>query len=147
MHPAPSVIVFTTLSGLGFGLLFWLGLGLPAVTGWVAFFMFLIAYAMAVGGLLASTFHLGRPERAMKAFTQWRSSWLSREGCCAVGALAVMGALRVGRGIPWANMDTVGLDRRGIFIADGLHHFNDLHSAENHPALEYGPDSCDVLVL
>ena len=36
MHPAPSVIIFTTLSGLGFGMLVWLGLGLPAVTGWVA---------------------------------------------------------------------------------------------------------------
>jgi DMSO reductase anchor subunit len=65
MHPAPSVIVFTTLSGLGFGLLIWLGLGLPAVTGWVAFAFFVIAYGLAVGGLLASTFHLGRPERAM----------------------------------------------------------------------------------
>ncbi|MDP5326223.1 MAG: dibenzothiophene desulfurase, partial [Paracoccaceae bacterium] len=29
MHPAPSLIIFTTLSGLGFGLLFWLGLGYP----------------------------------------------------------------------------------------------------------------------
>ena len=90
MHPAPSVIVFTTLSGLGFGLLVWLGLGLPAVTGWLAFVFFLIAYALAVGGLLASTFHLGHPERAMKAFSQWRSSWLSREGVCAVAALLVM---------------------------------------------------------
>ena len=91
MHPAPSVIVFTTLSGLGFGLLVWLGLGMPTVTGWVAFAFFVIAYGLAVGGLLASTFHLGHPERAMKAFSQWRSSWLSREGVCAVGALLVMG--------------------------------------------------------
>lgn len=57
MHPAPSVIVFTTLSGLGFGMLAWLGLGFPLVTGWVAFAMFALAYALAVGGLLASTFH------------------------------------------------------------------------------------------
>lgn len=90
MHPAPSVIVFTTLSGLGFGLLFWLGLGLPDVTGWVAFAFFAIAYLLAVGGLLASTFHLGHPERAMKAFTQWRSSWLSREGIASVLTLLVM---------------------------------------------------------
>lgn len=89
MHPAPSVIVFTTLSGLGFGLLFWLGLGLPLVTGWAAFFYFALAFACAVGGLLASTFHLGHPERAWRAFTQWRSSWLSREGVCAVAALVV----------------------------------------------------------
>lgn len=96
MHPAPSVIFFTTFSGLGFGLLVWLGLGYPAVTGWTAFVFFAIAYAMAVGGLLASTFHLGRPERAIKAFTQWRSSWLSREAWCAVGALVIMGLYAAG---------------------------------------------------
>ena len=90
MHPAPSVIIFTTFSGLGFGLLMFLGLGIPAVTGLVAFVFFAIAYIMAVGGLMASTFHLGHPERALKAFTQWRTSWLSREGWCAVLALIVM---------------------------------------------------------
>ncbi|MBF9061019.1 dimethyl sulfoxide reductase anchor subunit [Rhodobacterales bacterium HKCCSP123] len=91
MHPAPSVIAFTTLSGLGFGLLVFLGLGEPAVTGWTAFWFFLISYALAVGGLLASTFHLGHPERALKAFSQWRTSWLSREAWAAVAALVVMG--------------------------------------------------------
>ena len=96
MHPAPSVIFFTTFSGLGFGLLAWLGLGYPDVTGWTAFAFFAIAYVMAVGGLLASTFHLGRPERAVKAFTQWRSSWLSREAWCAVGALVIMGLYGAG---------------------------------------------------
>jgi DMSO reductase anchor subunit len=90
MHPAPSVILFSTLSGLGFGLLAFLGLGIPAPTGWVAFVFFAIAYLLAVGGLIASTFHLGHPERALKAFSQWRSSWLSREGICAVSALIIM---------------------------------------------------------
>ncbi len=96
MHPAPSVIIFTTLSGLGFGLLAFLGLGMPSVTGWVALVFYLIAYALAVGGLLASTFHLGHPERAWKAFSQWRTSWLSREGCTAVAALLVMGLYAAG---------------------------------------------------
>jgi len=96
MHPAPSVILFTTLSGLGFGLLFFLGLGLPDVTGMVAFVFFAIAFALAMGGLLASTFHLGHPERAIKAFSQWKTSWLSREGCCAVVALLVMGLYAIG---------------------------------------------------
>lgn len=111
MHPAPSVIVFTTLSGLGFGLLFWLGLGLPAVTGWVAFAFFAIAYALAVGGLMASTFHLGHPERAAKAFTQWRSSWLSREGVCAVAGLIVMALYAAGLvffGQKWTVLGIVG---------------------------------------
>jgi DMSO reductase anchor subunit len=91
MHPAPSVILFTVLSGLGFGLLVFLGAGRPAVTGWPAFWFFSIGFGLAVGGLIASTFHLGHPERALKAFTQWRTSWLSREAWAAIAALGVMG--------------------------------------------------------
>ncbi|MFO7806347.1 MAG: DmsC/YnfH family molybdoenzyme membrane anchor subunit [Paracoccaceae bacterium] len=111
MHPAPSVIIFTSLSGLGFGLLFWLGLGQPAPTGWVGFGFFFIAYALAVGGLMASAFHLGHPERALKAFTQWRSSWLSREAVAAVATLVTMGiyaALLVFAGIHVAPLGWIG---------------------------------------
>ncbi|MGJ8555541.1 MAG: dimethyl sulfoxide reductase anchor subunit family protein, partial [Sulfitobacter geojensis] len=96
MHPAPSVIFFSVFSGLGFGLLVWLGLGVPAVTGTSAFAFFTIAYLLAVGGLISSTFHLGHPERALKAFTQWRTSWLSREAWCAVAALVLMGIYGLG---------------------------------------------------
>lgn len=96
MHPARSIIVFTVFSGLGFGLLVWLGLGLPPVSGWVAFVFFAIAYALAGIGLLASTFHLGHPERALKAFSQWRSSWLSREAWSSVATLIVMGIYALG---------------------------------------------------
>lgn len=91
MHPAPSVILFTALSGLGFGLLAFLGFNAPNVTGWVAFVFFFIAYALAVGGLLASTFHLGNSKNALKAFSQWRTSWLSREAIISVAALLTMG--------------------------------------------------------
>ena len=90
MHPAPSVIIFTAFSGLGFGLLAWLGIGLPPVTGWVAFAFYVLGYGMAVGGLLASVFHLGNKKNAIKAFSQWRSSWLSREGVMAVIALLTL---------------------------------------------------------
>ncbi|WP_420335531.1 dimethyl sulfoxide reductase anchor subunit family protein [Roseibium sp.] len=90
MHPAPSVIVFTVLSGLGFGFLTFLGLGLPDVHGVEAFFYFAVAFALAVGGLVASTFHLGNPQRALKAFTQWRSSWLSREAWLSTAALIIL---------------------------------------------------------
>ncbi|MGR3484378.1 MAG: dimethyl sulfoxide reductase anchor subunit family protein [Paracoccaceae bacterium] len=90
MNPAPSVIAFSTLSGAGFGMLVWLGLGLLTPTGWAAFAFFAIAYVLAVGGLISATFHLGRPERAHLAFSQWRTSWLSREGVAAVAALVVM---------------------------------------------------------
>ena len=70
----------------------WRFLGLDAAppTGWSALAFLVIAYSLAVGGLLASTFHLGHPERALKAFTQWRSSWLSREAWVALLALSAM---------------------------------------------------------
>ena len=96
MHPAPSIILFTTLSGLGFGMLAFLGLDVPAPRGWTAFAFFFIAFGLAVGGLVSSTFHLGHPERALKAFTQWRSSWLSREGWLACLALGFMGLYAIG---------------------------------------------------
>ena len=91
MHPALSIIAFSTFSGLGLGLLFWLGIDQTPPTGWVAFAFFAIGYILAVGGLISSTFHLGRPERAIKAFTQWQTSWLSREAWAAVAALLAMG--------------------------------------------------------
>lgn len=111
MHPAPSVIIFTTFSGLGFGLLFWLGLGGVTPTGWVAFAFFAIAYLLAVGGLMASAFHLGRPERALKAFTQWRTSWLSREAWLSVAALCIMaiyGAGLVFWSVAWPPLGWLG---------------------------------------
>lgn len=106
MHPAPSVILFTVLSGLGFGLLTFLGFGVPDVSGWVAFVFFFIAYALAVGGLMASAFHLGNPKNAIKSFSQWRSSWLSREawlsvlGLCVIGIYAVL-LIFFGLRLPW----------------------------------------------
>ena len=97
MHPSPSVIIFTALSGLGFGLLVFLGLKMPDVTGVLAFIFFVIGFGLAVGGLISSTFHLGRPERSIKAFKQWRSSWLSREALAAVFTLSVMAVYAIGR--------------------------------------------------
>ncbi len=89
MHPAPSVIIFSTISGLGFGLMLFLGLGLPDVSGWVAAVFATVALGLATIGLLASTFHLGNPKNAIYAFSQWKSSWLSREGIMAVLTLGV----------------------------------------------------------
>ena len=97
MHPSPSVIIFTALSGLGFGLLVFLGLKMPDVTGVLAFIFFVIGFGLAVGGLISSTFHLGRPERSIKAFKQWRSSWLSREAIAAVFTLSLMAVYAIGR--------------------------------------------------
>jgi DMSO reductase anchor subunit len=88
MNPAYSVILFTAASGAGYGLLALLGL-VGFNHGPVSSFVFgLVAIVTALGlitiGLLSSTFHLGHPERAWRAFSQWRSSWLSREGVASV---------------------------------------------------------------
>jgi sulfite dehydrogenase (quinone) subunit SoeC len=88
MHPAYSVILFTTASGAGYGLLALAGLtGFShgrASSFWFGATVMVIGLALVSTGLLSSTFHLGRPERAWRAFSQWRSSWLSREGIVAV---------------------------------------------------------------
>jgi DMSO reductase anchor subunit len=87
MHPAYSVILLTTLIGVGQG--FFIALyatELGVDIDWLAappqsFFAFgsLIAALFAIAGLAASFFHLGRPERAWRAAAMWRTSWLSRE--------------------------------------------------------------------
>ncbi len=90
MHPAPSVILFSTLSGLGFGFLAFLGWGAFQPSSWAAFFFWALGYGLAVAGLLAATFHLGNPKNALKAFSQWRTSWLSREAWASVATLVVL---------------------------------------------------------
>jgi DMSO reductase anchor subunit len=84
MHPAPSLIVFTVLTGLGLGMVAWMGLGLGSEShlfGWIAG-----PLALAVTGIggVASIGHLANPGNAWRAFSQWRSSWLSREACLMV---------------------------------------------------------------
>jgi DMSO reductase anchor subunit len=88
MHPALSIVFFTTASGAGFSLFLLLGLGaplalLPSSSGF-GLAALALATLLAAGGLASSAFHLGRPERAWRAFSQWRSSWLSREGVLSV---------------------------------------------------------------
>ena len=96
MHPAYSVIVFTCASGAGYGMLVWLGLAALAGT-WgprsagMTLAALGLSFALVTIGLLSSTLHLGRPERAWRAFSQWRSSWLSREGVMALVTYAVGG--------------------------------------------------------
>ena len=115
MHPAFSVIAFTTLSGAGYGLLLWAGglILLPALQGrapangttillWGV--LLVLGLVLTTAGLLSSMLHLGKPGRAWRAFSQWRTSWLSREGVFAVAtALVVVAMLAVlGLGIAGA---------------------------------------------
>jgi len=90
MRPAWSIIVFTSLSGLGLGMLFWFGLGMVVIEDPRDLILFVILGLSAVLiGLMSSLLHLGHPERAWRALSQWRSSWLSREGVCAVATIAL----------------------------------------------------------
>ena len=116
MHPAYSVILFTTASGAGYGLLVWLGVlsafGVLPADRWLGFTGLAISLALITVGLLASTFHLGHPERAWRAFSQWRSSWLSREGVEAVATYVPAGLL----GIGWVFLERTD----GVFALMGL---------------------------
>lgn len=88
MDPAYSVILFTSSSGAGYGLIAWLALarltGFWDISPVTATVTCLVALTLITVGLLSSTFHLGHPERAWRAISQWKSSWLSREGVFAI---------------------------------------------------------------
>ena len=88
MHPAFSVIIFTSLSGAGYGSLAILGalkyFDFFVINPLLGFLSSIIAILMITIGLISSTTHLGHPGRAWRALSHWRSSWLSREGVFAV---------------------------------------------------------------
>lgn len=100
MHPAFSVVFFTTATGAGYGLLALLGV--LAGQGFIPpdFWLGLTGMGLALGlistGLLSSAGHLGRPERAWRAFSQWRSSSLSREGVASVATFVPAGLFGIG---------------------------------------------------
>jgi len=88
MKPHFSVILLTTLIGAGQGLfiaLFVVEVGAlfdllaPPIRPWFFFYGALLAFVVTGAGLVASFFHLGRPARAWRSASQWRTSWLSRE--------------------------------------------------------------------
>ncbi|AGA35250.1 Anaerobic dimethyl sulfoxide reductase chain C [Thioalkalivibrio nitratireducens DSM 14787] len=98
MHPAFSVIFLTTLIGAGQGLFLALftvesyGLLELVPSQGPEFYAHgsLLALALLVLGLFASFFHLGRPERAWRTATKWRTSWLSREVIVLPAFMAVV---------------------------------------------------------
>jgi sulfite dehydrogenase (quinone) subunit SoeC len=108
MHPALSIVFFTSASGAGFALLLLLGLGAPLglvpPSASFGFAALALAVLLAGAGLASSAFHLGRPERAWRAFSQWRSSWLSREGVFSVLTFLPAAVF----GIGWVFFGTTG---------------------------------------
>ncbi len=98
MRPAFSILFFTTLSGAGYGI--WTLLGFALACGLAgdsspvaALAMLATGFVLTTAGLLFSVAHLGQPQRAWRALSQWRSSWLSREGIAALVCVAVAGGL------------------------------------------------------
>ena len=113
MHPAFSVIFLTTLIGAGQGLFLALFTGqsysavelVPAQDSATFYGLGgLIALMFLVGGLFASFFHLGRPERAWRSAAMWRTSWLSRE---VIALPILMGLIFVYTVMHYFGWDTV----------------------------------------
>lgn len=101
MHPAYSVILFTTASGAGYGLLMLISLscfmGVVPESPVYGFAGMALSLGLITAGLMSSMAHLGHPERSWRALSQWRTSWLSREGVFAVATYAPAGVF----GISW----------------------------------------------
>ena len=115
MNPAFSVIFLTTLIGAGQGLF----LALYTVEVYSMFEVLprqadrafyaagsALALAFLVLGLVASLFHLGRPERGWRAAARWRTSWLSRE---VVVLPAFMGAVALYGAVHWLGWESPGI--------------------------------------
>jgi DMSO reductase anchor subunit len=133
VHPALPVIFFTTLSGAGYGMLVWIGVMLvvhhpgalrgqgPPPLFWAV--PLVIASLFIVAGLTSSMLHLGKPGRAWRAFSQWRTSWLSREGVMAlvsfVPVIVLLGfmALAIARPAPEAVWRTAWFPASAIAMA------------------------------
>ena len=82
MHPAFSILFFTTLAGAAQGLIVALAVALLCgVPMGEDFFLQALALGevLLVSGLIASFFHLGHKMRAWRAVLMWRTSWMSRE--------------------------------------------------------------------
>ena len=131
MRPAWSILLFTTLAGLGQGLfLGLLGVETFAAPGWHAGTLAGVAWgalALLGAGLVASVFHLGHPERAWRAASQWRTSWLSREVIVlpalmlAVGAHALALTLVASAGVqPWLVVAVGASASAGIVLCAAL---------------------------
>ena len=99
MHPAFSVIFLTTLIGAGQGLFLAIYTEQVYATLNVVSYevnsMFLalasfVALFLCLMGLFASFFHLGKPMRAWRSATMWRTSWLSREVIALPAFMAVL---------------------------------------------------------
>ena len=122
MKPAWSVLFLTTLIGAGQGLfvaVFAADLlaraGKPFVLAGAA-----ISLVLLVGGLAASFFHLGHPERAWRSAAMWRTSWLSREVIVLPALMAAVFAWGAAHHLGLAGPATLWLGLAGALLAAAL---------------------------
>jgi len=110
MRPALSVLLLTTLIGAGQGLFLaaftvqaYVLVGLLPQADHRSFYAAASAIALALlaAGLVASFFHLGRPERAWRSAAQWRTSWLSREVIALPAFMGTVALYGLVHGLPW----------------------------------------------
>ncbi len=133
MHPALSVLFLTTLIGAAQGLVIALfSAELASGRDWFSaapsgdFYALgaLVAVLLALAGMVASFFHLGRPERAWRSATQWRTSWLSREVIVLPGfvglALAYAAAHWLARQESFAVGALASLAAVALFVCTGM---------------------------
>jgi sulfite dehydrogenase (quinone) subunit SoeC len=82
MHPAFSILFFTTFIGIGQGIVVtlaaWVLTGQQISPGVLSISLVLATLLLTVG-LAASFLHLGHKMRAWRAIAMWRTSWMSRE--------------------------------------------------------------------
>ena len=92
MHPAPSIILFTVLSGFGFGLISIVGLlqFLSQISVVNIIIFSLIGLFFSTVGLISSFFHLANKKNAIKSMSQWQTSWLSREAISSIFCLSIV---------------------------------------------------------
>lgn len=128
MRPAFSVLFLTTLIGVGQGLfitLFLCELIAPALL--TPDFMIggslLVLIFIGLGGI-SSVFHLGHPERAWRAMTMWRTSWLAREGIALPAFMAAAFAYGLAHWMGFGHtllIGTVGVALAiALFICTGM---------------------------
>ena len=130
MRPALSVILLTTLIGVGQGLFAGLytaqviaHIGLIEAPAGPLFYPVGSAFAVVFlsVGLGASFFHLGRPERAWRAVAMWRTSWLSREVIVLPAFIVCVTLYGLAHYLHWMSAPSAqGLDATLIIGAVGM---------------------------
>ena len=113
MHPAPSIILFTVLSGFGFGLISIVGLlqFLSQISAANIIIFSLIGLFFSTVGLISSFFHLANKKNAIKSMSQWQTSWLSREAISSIFCLSIV----VGN-IGWVFVQNRYINEVGIIL-------------------------------